>query len=185
MNFKIGDTVDVLDDVLSGVVTSISGVIITIETKEGFELDFKVSELVKIKTSAFNKAFQSTSISQVLSEKIEKKRKPTTKVKPKARHEPMIEVDLHLHHLVDSERGMTNYDKLNIQLDTARHKLEFAIRKRIQKIVFIHGVGEGVLKMELETLLSRYDTIKFYEADYKKYGFGATEVYIMQSTKNN
>jgi len=53
---------------------------------------------------------------------------------------------LHLHHLVDNERGMTNYDKLNLQLDTARHKLEFAIKKRIQKIVFIHGVGVHILQ---------------------------------------
>ena len=40
-------------------------------------------------------------------------------------------------------------------------------------------------KMELETLFSRYDNVKFYEADYKKYGFGATEVYIMQNPKTS
>ena len=76
---------------------------------------------------------------------------------------------------------MSNFDKLNLQLDTARRQLEFAIKKRIQKVVFIHGIGEGVLKMELETLFSRYDNIKYYDADYKKYGLGATEVYIYQN----
>ena len=81
-----------------------------------------------------------------------------------------MEVDLHIHHLVKSERGMSSHDKKMLQLDTAKHKLEFAMKKNIPKIVFIHGVGEGTLKIELEYLFGRYDNVKFYEADYKKYG---------------
>jgi dsDNA-specific endonuclease/ATPase MutS2 len=92
-----------------------------------------------------------------------------------------MEVDLHIHKLTDSNRRMTNYDMLTLQLDTAKRQLEFAMRKRIQKIVFIHGVGEGVLKMELETLFRRYENIKYYDADLQKYGHGATEVYIFQN----
>lgn len=69
---------------------------------------------------------------------------------------------------------------LNIQLETAKRKLEFAIKKRISKIVFIHGVGEGVLKSELVRLFKNYP-VKFYDASYKKYGLGATEVYIFQN----
>ena len=42
--------------------------------------------------------------------------------------------------------------------------------------VFIHGVGEGVLKLELEYVLKRYEDLTYYDADYQKYGFGATEV---------
>ena len=179
--FKIGDKVEVLDDVLSGLITAIAGNIITIETEEGFELDFKAEELVKVKSTLHTEVFKSASIEEVIREKIEKKAHSTQKVKPKERYQPKLEVDLHLHHLTDNERGMTNYDKLNLQLDTARRQLDFAIKKRIQKVVFIHGVGEGVLKMELETLFSRYDNVKYYEADYKKYGFGATEVYIYQN----
>ena len=76
---------------------------------------------------------------------------------------------------------MSNYDMLNIQLDTAKRQLDFAISKRIQKVVFIHGVGEGVLKEELRYLFNRYDNVKFYDADYQKYGLGATEVYIYQN----
>ena len=72
---------------------------------------------------------------------------------------------------------------LTLQLETARRQLEFAIRKRIQKVVFIHGVGEGVLRTELEYLFGRYDNITFYDANYQKYGIGATEVYIFQNAK--
>ena len=110
-------------------------------------------------------------------EKAEKK----PKFKTARDDRPVFEVDLHSSALVKTTRGMDPYDILNLQLDTARSQLEFAIRKRMQRMVFIHGVGEGVLKMELETLLSRYDAVKFYDADFKEYGFGATEVYIFQS----
>ena len=91
-----------------------------------------------------------------------------------------MEVDLHINQLVKSVRGLDNYDMLNIQIATAKGKIEFAIQKRIAKIVFIHGVGEGVLKSELQTLLNNYP-VKHYDASYKKYGLGATEVYIYQN----
>ena len=54
---------------------------------------------------------------------------------------------------------------------------------RISKVVFIHGVGEGVLKSELHYLFSRYP-VRFYDASFKKYGLGATEVYIYQNPKS-
>jgi dsDNA-specific endonuclease/ATPase MutS2 len=50
------------------------------------------------------------------------------------------------------------------------------------KIVFIHGVGEGVLREELYAVLRRYDNITFYDADYKLYGIGATEIKIFQNS---
>ena len=55
------------------------------------------------------------------------------------------------------------------------------ISKKIPKIVFIHGVGEGVLKSELQSLLNKY-SVKYYDASYKKYGLGATEVYVYQNS---
>ncbi len=96
---------------------------------------------------------------------------------------PPMEVDLHIHNLTASTRGMDNYDMLTIQMEHAKHKLEFAIRNRIPKVVFIHGVGAGVLKSELDFLFNNYH-VDFYEASYKKYGLGATEVYIYQNPKN-
>ena len=96
-----------------------------------------------------------------------------------------MEVDLHINQLVRSTKGMSKHDMLTLQLDTAKRRLEFAINKRIQKVVFIHGVGEGVLKTELEYLFGRYNNVKFYDANYQKYGLGATEVYIYQNIKPN
>ncbi|MCB4808284.1 DNA mismatch repair protein MutS [Tamlana sp. 62-3] len=178
MSFKLGDIVLVLDEDLQGAVKKIIGQTITIETDDGFLIDFDASDLIKQKNE-FSK--QSLTSNFNLAEKEEKKRKASPVKKGKAKFEPTMEVDLHIHQLVPSTRGMTNHDMLTLQLDTARRKLDFAIAKRIQKIVFIHGVGEGVLKLELEYLFGRYDNVKYYDANYQKYGLGATEVYIFQN----
>ncbi len=187
MNFKVGDYVSVLDENLSGVIKNIVNDTISIETEDGFLLDFESNELViqESKNSLNTELFANSNINSVISEKEQPKRKQQKRIKAKDRYEPTMEVDLHINQLVKSPKGMSNHDMLTLQLDTARRQLDFAISKRIQKIVFIHGVGEGVLKLELEYLFGRYDNIKFYDANYQKYGLGATEVYIYQNTPNN
>jgi len=182
MTFKIGDKVSVLDDDITGVVTKIEGQTITIETTDGFDMEFTSNELIKLESSELQKdLFSKASLNTVISEKESLKRKQPTKTRRKDKEIPPMEIDLHIHQLTDSTRGMSNHDMLTLQLDTARRQLEFAIKKRIPKIVFIHGVGEGVLKLELEYLLGRYNNIAYYEANYQKYGLGATEVKIFQS----
>jgi len=185
MAFKVGDSVFVLDEDLSGVITNISNATVTIEDTDGFELQFDMSDIVKKENDSFKSyIFSNKSLSQAISEKEILKRKPTIKTKGKERYQPTMEVDLHIHQLVKSDKGLSSHDKKILQLDTAKHKLEFAMKKKIQKIVFIHGVGEGTLKLELEYLFGRYNNVKFYDADYKKYGLGATEVYIYQNVKS-
>ena len=183
MKFEINDTVSVLDDDLSGIITKIDGSEITVATTNGFDLKFEANELVKIKDPRImsRSLFSSKSIESVLSEKETKKRQNPAKTSSKERSQPAMEVDLHINQLIKNPRGMQNHEMLNLQLETAKRRLEFAIQNRIQRIVFIHGVGEGVLKLELEYLFKRYEGLKFYDANYQKYGQGATEVYIFQS----
>ncbi|TYA56336.1 Smr/MutS family protein [Formosa maritima] len=187
MIFKVGNKVSVLDEDLSGFIKKINGSDITIETTEGFDMEFQANELVVIKNESQLKknSFLDVPLEDVLKEKESIKRKTPVKKKVKERFEPTMEVDLHIHQLTDKSGRMSNHDMLTLQLDTARKQLEFAIRKRIQKVVFIHGVGEGVLKIELEYLFGRYNNVKFYDANYQKYGSGATEVYIFQNTEKD
>ncbi|MCK7590446.1 DNA mismatch repair protein MutS [Subsaxibacter sp. CAU 1640] len=186
MNFEVGDKVLVMDENFSGVVSNILPDKITIETEEGFELDFSPNELLKInpKESINKELFSNQSIKTVISEKEEEKRRKNLRVKPKEGNQPTMEVDLHIHQLTSNERGMSGHDKLTLQLDTAKRKLEFAMSKNIQKIVLIHGVGQGVLRAELEFMVNRYDNMKWYDANYQKYGLGAMEVYIYQNAKS-
>lgn len=180
MKFKIGDTVAVVDDVVKGKVIAINNNIISMLTTEDFTLQFYENELVKIEVEQSELAKKVVVPSYLArKEEYKKGRKKATFKKQKGEIMPM-EVDLHITKLVKSTKGMDNYDILSMQVDTAKYKLEFAIRNRIPKIIFIHGVGEGVLKTELKFLFNRYN-VKVSDASYQKYGLGATEVYIYQN----
>jgi hypothetical protein len=180
--FKPGDKVAVLDEDLEGEVISISGAEVEIETTEGFSLSFDAKDLVMLKGSLPDIIPPDVEdLSEVIKQKESFKKPRSRRIKPKERNLPPMEVDLHIGKLVPRTGGLSNYDMLTIQMDTAKRQLEFAIKKRIQKVVFIHGVGEGVLRAELETLFNRYENLKWYDADYQKYGLGATEVYIYQN----
>lgn len=182
--FEIGDKVAVLDDDISGVVIKVQNNEISVETTDKFVMTFFVNELVKINNSNELSGFFSTqSLGSVLKDKEEPKKRSFVKEKRSRKDEFVLEVDLHIEKLVPSKRGMSNYDILTLQMETAKRQLDFAIKNRMPKVVFIHGVGEGVLKAELDFMLGRYDTISFQDANYQKYGLGATEVYIKQNVK--
>ncbi|ALM07541.1 DNA mismatch repair protein MutS [Sediminicola sp. YIK13] len=178
--FKVGDKVETVDDVIVGIVQGIQENQISVETEEGFMLSFSPGELMLV-ANTDDITVHNFEVARIKKEKEIPKRRNTQTVKPKERSAPKMEVDLHIHHLVPSNKGMSNYEILNIQLDAAKRQLEFAMAKRIQKVVFIHGVGEGILKEELYYLFKRYENVKYYDADYQKYGLGATEVYIYQN----
>ena len=176
--FQIGDIVETIDDVIKGVVEVINGEQITIVSDDGFSLDFMAKELVCISNEI---RVSNSEIAEIKKEKELPKRKKATVLRVKERTAPKMEVDLHINQLVKNSKQIGKFEMLNLQLETAKRQLDFAISKRIQKIVFIHGVGEGVLKEELGYLFGKYDNVKFYDADYQKYGLGATEVYIFQN----
>ncbi len=184
MEYKIGDKVAVLDSDMEGIVRKVDKHRITVETTDGFEIDFDKSELIKyVKSSNLDLNSTSFNLSQVKREKeVEKRRNPLPQKKVKGEIPPP-EFDLHIEKLAKNFRNMSNYEILNLQAETAKRHIEFAIRNRIPKIIFIHGVGEGVLKAELDFLLGRYEQIIFRDADFRKYGVGATEVVFKQSVK--
>jgi hypothetical protein len=182
MKFKAGDNVSVLDDSFSGKVKNYKNGKVLIETTEGFDLAFEENELIKIAdTKTMSSFFANQSVHSVLREKEVPKKRSFVKEKKEKSDGFVLEIDLHIEKLVPNKRGMSNYDILTLQADTAKRQLEFAIKNRMPKVVFIHGVGEGILKAELDFMLGRYEGITFRDADYQKYGLGATEVYIKQN----
>lgn len=99
--------------------------------------------------------------------------------KKRQRINDVIEVDLHVNSLLDSTAGMSNAEILEYQMDVFHNTLSENSKKRGQRIVFIHGKGEGVLRSEIEKQLKRrYKTYYFQDASFKEYGFGATMVTI-------
>ena len=92
---------------------------------------------------------------------------------------PLIEVDLHIDSLVDTTAGMENKDMLQLQLDTVRKTMKEHAKRKGQKIVFIHGKGDGVLRKAVRDLLKKeYPHCDIQDASFQEYGFGATLVTI-------
>lgn len=179
--FSKGDKVTVLDDAMDGIVTSVNGDAITVLTTDGFEIKFESKELLKINGDELKMGIGNAPIAQILKDKEIPQPRSFVKEKKSKKEIPVPEFDLHIEKLVKNFRGMNNYDILTLQTETAQKHIEFAIRNRIPKIVFIHGVGEGILKSELDFMLGRYDQITFKDANYQKYGSGATEIYFKQN----
>lgn len=92
---------------------------------------------------------------------------------------PLIEVDLHIGELTDTLAGMEPKDMLEMQLGEVRKTMNEHSRRIGQKIVFIHGKGEGVLrKAVLDLLKKEYPKAELQDASFREYGFGATLVTI-------
>lgn len=90
-----------------------------------------------------------------------------------------IEVDLHIHELLDNTNGMTSGDMLNYQLDVFRKTMDEYRGKKNKRLVFIHGKGEGVLRNALlKELKSKYSSCISQDASFREYGFGALLVII-------
>lgn len=116
-------------------------------------------------------------IKDAILEKKEEKR-PRIELKKPKRPE-IIEVDLHINELLDNTAGLSNADMLQHQMEVFHKTLEGNKNKHGQKIVFIHGKGEGVLRKEIEKeLKNRYKNYYFQDASFREYGFGATMITI-------
>jgi len=91
----------------------------------------------------------------------------------------LVEIDLHINNLLDTTAGMSNTDMLNYQLDVFRQTMGTYKKEKGQKIVFIHGKGDGVLRSALlKELANSYKSCLIQDASFKEYGFGATQVTI-------
>lgn len=89
------------------------------------------------------------------------------------------EVDLHIEELVDNMSSLSNGEILRTQMDKFTSSLEIALASKTNKIVFIHGVGNGKLRYEIrKTLDSKYPDLQYQDASYAEYGYGATMVII-------
>ncbi len=109
----------------------------------------------------------------------EKRPQPTKKEFAQPKKPEVLEIDLHIHELVENTANLSNHDMLKIQLDKFRKVMDENQKKRGQKIVFIHGKGDGVLRKELtDCLRKEYKRATFQDASFQRYGFGATMVII-------
>jgi len=168
MNFQKGDKISFINDDLDGEVISTSEDVIIILDEDGFEREVSPFEIIKKSDFLRESAV-------IVPKSVDRaKQKPANE---KKKDDPEV-FDIHFHEIYHTDRGLSNFEKLNMQLDYAQQKIEIAKKKRKKSIVFIHGKGAGVLKSELRSLIRKTENCYFEDADWREFGDGATTVVI-------
>lgn len=145
-----------------------------------FEEEALVYSVVTNDIPAKELLISAAEIQEAINSKI-KSDKPKSFISSSKKHKilSILEVDLHINQLLDNVTGLSNADMLNFQLDKFRQVMEENKNKKGQKIVFIHGKGEGILRNALlSELKAKYNNFPVQDASFKEYGFGATMVTI-------
>ena len=102
----------------------------------------------------------------------------TSKKKSK-KDDGTLVVDLHADEVLETTAGMNSADILHYQMDIFKKTMDENRKKKGQKIIFIHGKGEGVLRQTIiHELNYRYKSCTYQDASFQEYGYGATQVTI-------
>ena len=142
-----------------------------------FDEDAMLVTIVKNDVMDLGMLIDPQQLQKAISEKKVQEHKPQSK--PQNPKPAIIEVDLHINQLVDNTNGLSRADMLNYQLEKFNQVMQENLKRKGQKIVFIHGKGEGVLRAEIEKLLKKkYYKCTYQDASFQQYGFGATQVTI-------
>ncbi len=92
---------------------------------------------------------------------------------------PASEIDLHIEKLINDHYTLRAEEKLRYQMRAFETHLEKAVSAGLKEVIYIHGVGNGILKAEIGRKLSTNIFVKHYEdARRDKYGYGATLVVL-------
>lgn len=190
--FRPGDRVRFLNETGEAkVIQMISAVEVLIEDESGFDYPYPANELVLIEnTEREEEAYRSKEpgMREILTRNVDSSQldraQKDFKVKYKneaatnaRKRGEFLEVDLHMHELVDSDVGLDPGDKLDIQMKHFERMMRRAEQEHISRIVFIHGIGQGVLRSEIRKHLKMYyPHARFHDGSYAEYGYGATEV---------
>ncbi len=106
-------------------------------------------------------------------------KEPEIRIKDSVKKDHVREVDLHIEALVDDFLSLDRQEILDIQLSEFNSCLENAVVDGADQIIFIHGIGNGILRNKIHKKLSQYPHIKYFEdARKEKFGYGATKVHL-------
>jgi len=173
--FRVGQEVGFLKEKGTATILEITGKKARIEDSDGFERVVDLNELIQLHSTSFGieeDIIDPEVQKGLIKSRLERKRDISRQ------HQGIIEweLDLHIEELVESLSGLSSTDMLLRQMATLKARFRKAKDHRVNKLIVIHGVGEGVLKNEIRSFLSKQEQIEFFDADFSKYGSGATEV---------
>ena len=144
-----------------------------------FEDDAQVYYITRKDIPERDMLISNEDIQKVIREKEGPSRRPRIQRIAKKEKDDILEVNLHINELLDTTAGMSNKEMLDYQMSKFREVMNENKNKKRQKIVFIHGKGDGVLKNEItKAIRKEYKKTDYQDASFQEYGFGATMVII-------
>jgi len=144
-----------------------------------FDEDALVYTLVKRDLSEKMLIVTPEELEIAMKEKSQPSSRPRISPVRKQKTNNLLEIDLHITELLDNTNGLDSADILDYQMTKFREVLAENKDNKGQKIVFIHGKGNGVLKKTiLDELKNKYKSYYVQDASFREYGFGATLVTI-------
>lgn len=144
-----------------------------------FEDDALVYSVVRGDLPEKELLISAAEIQEAMQEKAREERRTPQAIVKKKTDSVVVEVDLHITELLDNTNGLSNTDMLGFQLSKFHEVMAKYATDKGQKIVFIHGKGDGVLRKAIEKeLKTRYKQHYYQDASFREYGFGATMVTI-------
>jgi DNA-nicking Smr family endonuclease len=196
-DFKAGDLVKFLNDVGTATVLRVEGNVVIVEDEDGFERSVERAELMDAGDRDQDEKKYGNKlpdVAQLLTQEVGERRMKElqrdfevryqhAQSTSMSRRDAHMEVDLHIHELVDDQRGLADGAKLAIQMAHFDRMMDIAKREKLRRIVFIHGVGQGVLRHQIRTALDQHHPdCNHREGDPRRYGSGATEVWLGQAS---
>lgn len=161
---KKGSIVTSMDDHIRGIAQIVTDKTVTIFDEDGFERVYPINRII-----VYDDTLDQTKVIPKI------KDQPVKKQPNKLMEFPVI--DLH-----NTSPYLDKNDILPNQMRIFKMELNKAIGKVFERIIFVHGSGNGVLRHEIERILKR-NNILFGDAPYHQYGQGAIEIYLPKTHK--
>ena len=196
---KKGSEVKFLNDVGGGIVLEVfSNGTANVEEEDGFDMKYNLKELMLVNENITEQEEEYNNklpdLAQIIAQDVNEERQKLIQkdfevkyanvraTNQQRRGEHMV-IDLHIHELIEDQSGLQDRTKLDVQLNHFERMMRIAGEQRVKRVIFIHGVGKGVLRNQIRTRLdSYYPDCTVRDANPREYGAGATEIILGQSS---
>lgn len=160
---KIGDKVSVLDEDLSGIVTSVKGETVVLKDEHGFTHEYHRKNLVMHQKELYEAT------------PVVRKKETEKPVSKKHNKKPLI-LDLHFENLVDNPAAYSSFERLFIQKEKLQETLDFCRRNNLKRLEIIHGIGDGTLQNMVLDVLESQINLDFHHNEILRHQSGSVSV---------
>ncbi len=156
MQFHVNDKVLFKKEKLRGLIIEVlEKDKVRILTSDNFEMKVSINDIILLNEEYDNLNAYGDKISY------KDKAKGTRDKFKNIKESKSLKVDLHIEFLMQNHSTLSNAEIINIQKETLIKKIDFALFSNYTELVVVHGIGSGVLKNEVHSILEEYK-LRYY-----------------------